>query len=420
MTKTVIGTYSNLEDAVDVVNNLVNAGFNRNTISVITNDPDERYASYVDQDGNLDDTAKGAGIGAAIGGLGGLLLGLGALAIPGVGPVIAAGPLAATLAGAGIGAVTGGLIGALVDLGVPEESANMYAESVRRGHALVTAQVEDNRVDEATRIMRHSGLIDIEREAAGWRKSGWTRFDAADGYSATQRQTATGMATSGDGRSLRRSDANDETFEVVEENINVGKRAVETGGVRVSSKVREVPVEEEVRLRQEHVEVERRPVDRPATEADLRGFREGTIEVRETQEQPVIAKEARVVEEVRVRKDVDERTEKVRDTVRRTDVEVEKLAGNGRSTTQANSWESYDPQFRQHYQTTFSSLGSYDRFQPAYRYGYTLATDNRYRGRSWNEIEPEARKSWNSQNQNTWEDFKDAVQYSWDKVRGKY
>ena len=68
----------------------------------------------------------------------------------------------------------------------------------------------------------------------------------------------------------------------------------------------------------------------------------------------------------------------------------------------------------------YASGSSYDEYQPAYRYGYTLATDDRYRGRPWNEIEPEARKAWNNQNQNTWEDFKDAVQYSWDKVRGKY
>jgi uncharacterized protein (TIGR02271 family) len=412
MTKTVIGTYSNMESAVDVVNNLVNAGFERNTISVIANDPDERYASYVDNDGAMDDTAKGAGIGAAIGGLGGLLLGLGALAIPGVGPVIAAGPLAAALAGAGVGAVTGGIIGALIDLGIPEESAHIYAESVRRGNALVAAQVPDNRVSEATRIMQHSGLIDIEREADTWRASGWSRF--GDGETTIEQTRAKGA----NGHATHR-DVNDETIEVVEEDIQIGKRAVETGGVRVNTRMREVPVEEEVRLRQEHVEVERRPVNRPATEADLKNFQEGSIEVRETQEQPVVAKDARVVEEIRVHKDVEEHTEKVRDTVRRTEVDVERI-GDGRSTGKNTSWESFNPQFRQHYQTTYSTLGSWDRFQPAYRYGYKLATDNRYRGRDWREIEPEARKTWNTQNQNSWEDFKDAVQYSWDRARGMY
>jgi len=408
-----------METAIAVVNDLVNAGFDRNSISVIANDADKKYSAYIDNDNAADDTAKGAGIGAAIGGLGGLLLGLGALAIPGVGPVIAAGPLAAALAGAGIGAVTGGIIGALVDLGVPEESAHVYAESVRRGNVLVTAQVEDNRVDEATRIMKRTGLIDIEREAAGWRSSGWTGFDATAGDRTIDR-TRTTVANTGRMDTPSRKLDEDETFEVVEEDIQVGKRAVETGGVRVSSHVREVPVEEEVRLRQEHVNVERRPVDRPATEADLNAFREGTIEVRETQEQPVIAKEARVVEEVRINKDVEEHTEKVRDTVRRTDVEVEQLGRSGLAGSGSTTYDVYDPEFRNYWQTTYSrSGGNYERYQPAFRYGYTLATDDRYRGRQWSDIEPEVHRAWEAQNQGTWDEFKDSIQYSWDKVRGK-
>lgn len=387
MTKTVIGTYSQFETAIDVVNDLVNAGFHRNSISLIANDPDKKYASYVDHDTAGDGAAAGAGIGAAIGGLGGLLLGLGALAIPGVGPVIAAGPIVAALTGAGVGAVTGGIIGALTDMGVPEESAHVYAESVHRGNVLVVAQVEDNRVDEATRIMQRSGLIDIEREAEGWRASGWKGFDATPITTDDRMVTNTPMTNTSRRMNTETTtravgnNPNDETFEVVEENIQVGKRAVETGGVRVKSNVREVPVEEEVRLRQEHVEVERRPVNRPATEADLNAFKEGTIEVRETQEQAVIAKEARVVEEIRVRKDVDEHTEKVRDSVRRTEVEVEPIAGSARTVatgpTQISSYETYEPDFRTHYQRVYSSLGDYNRFQPAYRYGYTLASDKR-------------------------------------------
>jgi len=422
MTKTVIGTYSSLETAVAVVNDLVNAGFHRNSISIVANDPDEKYAGYVDHDTAADGAAAGAGMGAVIGGIGGLLLGLGALAIPGIGPVIAAGPLAATLAGAGVGAVTGGIIGALVDMGVPKESAEAYAESVHRGNTLVVAQVEDNRANEATRIMQRQGLVDIERQAADWRSSGWKGFDTAT--PASTRANATAKTNTTRNTAVTSGAPTGDTFQVVEENLQVGKRAVETGGVRVKSTMSEVPVEEEVRLRQEHVEVERRPVDRPATTADMNAFKEGTIEVRETQEQPVVSKEARVVEEVRINKSVEEHTQKVQDTVRRTDVDVEPIAGTGSRTASTVStgirpYEAYDPDFRTNYQSTYSSLGSYDRFQPAYRYGYTLATDKRYQGRSWADIEPEARKSWNSQNQNSWEDFKDAIQYSWDKVRGK-
>jgi len=423
MTKTVIGTYSNLETATAVVNDLVNAGFHRNSISVIADDPDKKYATYIDHDTSGDGTAAGAGIGAALGGLGGLLLGLGALAIPGIGPVIAAGPIVAALAGAGVGAVTGGIIGALVDLGIPEETAHEYAESVRRGNVLVTAQVPDNRSEEATRIMQRPGLLDIQREAETWRASGWKGFDATDTVTTTPRTNVTNGSTKATSTTRAGDTTKGDTIKVVEENLQVGKRAVETGGVRVTSTVREVPVEEEVRLRQEHVEVERIPVDRPATTADLNAFREGTVEVRETQEQAVVGKEARVVEEVRVRKDVDERTEKVQDTVRRTDVQVQPIAGTASTVatgpSSISSYEVYDPDFRTHYKSVYSSIGNYDRFQPAYRYGYTLATDDRYRGRNWADVEPEARKAWNSRNNNSWEDFKDAVQYSWDKVRGK-
>ena len=109
----------------------------------------------------------------------------------------------------------------------------------------------------------------------------------------------------------------------MEEELQVGKRQVERGGVRVRSRVIERPVEEVVRLREERVRVERRPVNRPVTEADLRAFREGTIEVIEQAEEPVVSKQARVIEEVAVGKDVAERTETVRDTVRRTEVDVE-------------------------------------------------------------------------------------------------
>jgi hypothetical protein len=182
--KTVVGTYDNLQTAYAVANDLINAGFSRNDISVVANDAKNEYAPHVNAnrvDVNRvdagDDVAKGAGIGAAIGGLGGLLVGLGALAIPGVGPVIAAGPLLAALTGAGVGAVTGGIVGALVDLGIPDEDAHLYSEGLRRGHVLVIAQIPDASANEVTRIMERPGLVDIQRQADAWRAEGWKHFD---------------------------------------------------------------------------------------------------------------------------------------------------------------------------------------------------------------------------------------------------
>jgi uncharacterized protein (TIGR02271 family) len=114
---------------------------------------------------------------------------------------------------------------------------------------------------------------------------------------------------------------------VVEEELRVGKREVEGGGVRVRTRVVERPVEEAVRLREERVNVERRPVNRPVSEADLNAFREGTFELRERSEEAVVDKKARVVEEVAINKEVGERTETVRDTVRSTDVDVQETGG---------------------------------------------------------------------------------------------
>jgi hypothetical protein len=99
------------------------------------------------------------------------------LAIPGIGPIIAAGPIVATLTGAGVGAVAGGLIGGLTDMGVSKADAEYYAESVRRGGALVTVRADDSRAERAAEVMREHGAIDIERRAERWRERGWTGFD---------------------------------------------------------------------------------------------------------------------------------------------------------------------------------------------------------------------------------------------------
>ncbi|MDQ6627799.1 MAG: YsnF/AvaK domain-containing protein, partial [Pseudomonadota bacterium] len=117
----------------------------------------------------------------------------------------------------------------------------------------------------------------------------------------------------------------------VEEELHIGKRAVARGGVRIFTRMTEVPVEESVRLREEHADVQRRTVDRPATEADLAAFKEGSIEVREMAEEAVVSKSARVVGEVEVGKTATERDETVRDTVRKTKVDVEQIDGG--STT---------------------------------------------------------------------------------------
>jgi hypothetical protein len=133
----------------------------------------------------------------------------------------------------------------------------------------------------------------------------------------------------------------------------------------------------------------------------------------------VVSKQARVVEEVVVSKEVEERTETVRDTVRGTEVEVEPLASK-RTATDDRGFEAYDADFRSHYNTALASRGhAYDRWTPAYRYGYDLAHDRRHAGSDWTAIEPHARRDWEARHQGTWDEFKDTIRYAWDKVRGR-
>src|SRR5690242_20797766 len=172
MTQTVTALYDTYDAAVSAVNALEAAGIPHSDISVVSNNVDNRYNK--DRHSNAaEDAGRGAGIGAAVGGVGGLLAGLGLLAIPGVGPVVAAGWLVATAAGAATGAVVGGaaggLVGALTGAGVPERDAQFYAEGVRRGGTLVTARVDDARAPTAREILRRYKSVDPAVRGAAYR-----------------------------------------------------------------------------------------------------------------------------------------------------------------------------------------------------------------------------------------------------------
>jgi hypothetical protein len=184
---TVSALYDNSTDAQNAVRDLVNHGFSRDRVNVIASDAAGEYAEYYGQDIPADDTLEGVATGALLGGLGGFVLGLAALAIPGVGPVLAAGPIASALIGAGAGAVTGGMVGALVDLGLDEDMAGYYAEGVRRGSILVTANVPDNMTERATDILARYNPVDLNRRVGYWREHGWTQFDPeAEPYNLTE------------------------------------------------------------------------------------------------------------------------------------------------------------------------------------------------------------------------------------------
>jgi hypothetical protein len=191
MTSTILATYDSVEDANDAINELVEAGFDRSDIGLAVYDRDDAYAQYVG-DGKDVSASEGTGFGGTVGLLVGAVVGLGAITIPGVGPIIAAGPLAAALGaatggaiGAAAGAATGNITASLINLGVPEEEVEYYAESLRRGSALVSVNVFDTDADRAAHILRSFNPVDMDQRVAHWREQGWEGFDAsAEPYTA--------------------------------------------------------------------------------------------------------------------------------------------------------------------------------------------------------------------------------------------
>jgi uncharacterized protein (TIGR02271 family) len=285
----ITGMFRDRESAERAYTSLSERGYSKDDINVIMSD--ETRNKYYPEGSDAADTElgtkalEGTGTGAAIGGTTGAILGAIAaigtsVALPGLG-LLVAGPLAGALVGAGAGGAAGGLIGAMVGSGIPEDRAKEYEAGVKEGGIVM-------------------GFNPRSDEDAEYFEREWNTNKAEGVY---RGQT---------------------TIPVVEEELQVGKREVERGGVRVESRVEEKPVAAEVQLREEHVHVERRPVDRPVTDAD-KAFREGTLEVTERAEEAVVAKSARVVEEVVVGKQVEEHTETIRDTVRRTDVDVQEV-----------------------------------------------------------------------------------------------
>ena len=310
MAKTIVGSFDSFEEAQEVFRDLQQCGFSRDDVSIIGNNATGQFASRTgdlppDGPATLSDTGSGAATGAAaggvLGGAAGLVVGLMGLAIPGVGPIVAAGPLAAALAGAGVGAVAGGLIGGLTGAGVAEDDAHYYAESVRRGGALVTVRADDSRAEEAARIMRTHGAVDIERRVEQWRQEGWTRHDpSAEPYSVEQ---------------LER------------------QRAAYRGSLGVTAG------------------------ENVGTSAQMRGSTPGL-------------------------------------------------------------WDEQRDYFRMHHGETYGGMTGFEEYEPAYRYGWDSGSSGRYRGRSWDDVEPDLRSDFERRypEGGSWERFKAAVRRGWERT----
>jgi len=201
-------------------------------------------------------------------------------------------------------------------ISIPAEDKAVLQENIRRGGAVFYAQVPDEKFEAVSRVLEAAGAADFGEKEAAWRREGWS--------GATTNGTV-GSTTTGTTHEAIGAAGTEERIPLVEEQLVVGKRDVGRGRIRIRSYVVETPVEEQVALHDERVNIERRSVDR-AVQPGETAFQERVIEATETTEEAVVSKEARIREEVVVHKNVEERTETVRDTVRRTEVEVENQA----------------------------------------------------------------------------------------------
>jgi len=222
-----------------------------------------------------------------------------------------------------------------------DDEADRYSGVAQRSGSVVTVHAQSStEAQQAADILDDNGAVDVNEKASQY------------GYSSTD---TTGSDTS---LSTDATAQGTTSIPIIEEELQVGKRTVQTGGARLRSRIIERPVEESLRLREERVTVERTPVNRAATEADFNTFKEGTIELTELAEVPVVSKEARVVEEVSLGKEVEEREHTVHDTVRKTEVEVENLDKDSLRNTTTDTGSSSSLRDSDNYNTSSGTTGS--------------------------------------------------------------
>ena len=311
------------------------------------------------------------------------------------------------------------------------QDAQMYSDAVTRGHYVLTLSADSEpEVERAADIVERYGPVDIDEHAQQWSGGAMAGQDSMRmGSGGMQQSAAMAQQAGGSGQSAGIGQAGSQSLQggtlqgaqyqdsqqraadtqaipVIQEELKVGKRAVQRGGVRIYQRVVETPVNETIGLREEHVNVERHAVDRPVTAADVNAFQETTIELRESAEEAVVEKTARVVEEVVVGKEVSQRQENISDTVRHTEIQVEQLTPED------------DAYFRGHWTSNYADAGgTYDQYAPAYSYGSSMARSDQYRGRQWNDVEAPLRSDWESRNPgSTWENMKAAVRHGWERI----
>src|SRR5262245_24681194 len=358
---------------------------------------------------------------------------------------------------------------------VPEPDLDIYLTGVHDGGTIVTANVADSAVARAASILGSFDMVNISNRASDLAKRATTSKAADVGRSAlgkaaeAGRSAAGAVADAGRDAVSKASDAgraaigkaadagravvgaagaavagatsqvasgvtappkqtpvppkampterglsdpirNDNVLEVIEEDLAVGKETIERGRMRIYNVVTEREVEQNVALKDETIRVQRRPVSRTAPiNEDL--FKPRSFEMVEMDEIAKVKKTARVVEEVTLGKDVADKIQTIKETLRHQDVKVEEVPV-------ARPFESYQSDFKSFYDKQLSKSGvSYDSLTPAFRFGHNLATKEPFRSSPWAAVEGDARRIWEEKNPQTWDQSKAVVRYAWEAVR---
>jgi stress response protein YsnF len=406
--RTVIGLFGNAGEARRALDELHGLGYADEKISVVTNVSSQEAI----------ESRKA--------------MGLQSLSLADVGKVATSGPLRDVL----IKQPAGALGAALQLLGLTPELADHYVSGVRHGETLETLTVEDRDSDRVLAIMRRRSAIpetppeeeglgaeerirsQEEHERQEEQLAAQTRAReaeaaaaAAAAQQAAQQQKEEALAKEAsmkekeirskvNGHALEMDERDEERIiPIIREEIRVGRRTVERGGVRVTSHIVERPVSEQVHLRETHVDIERRAVDRPLR-GDEGAFSGATVEMVEMADEPVVSKQARVVEEVIVRKHVEDHTATISDQIRSTEVEFGKL-------------RAFDADEYRRYFDDQRTGESFDSHLHAFQFGHGLHHHKKAAADRWEDVEPYARERWEAENAGTWDKFQDSIRHAW-------
>lgn len=298
----------------------------------------------------------------------------------------------------------------LAHRGVPTADAYFFEQGVEQGNTLVILEVDDDRAPRILQQMKN-GEARMGQSTSGTRSTDGRRTE--EPAMTARRDAAT------DGRRMDDEEVA-QRIPIIEEELHVGKKVRDTGGIHVERTVQNKPVHESIDLKEEHVEVNRHSANRPATNEDLMGaFEEGSFDLREEKEELIVEKEPRVVEEVEIRKTVEHKQQAVDETLRRVDVNIQEL--NRQAPTDMR-YEALSPGYRKHFDANFGSRGErFEDFEPAYRFGHAHALRDDWRSHDFQTVSPHLKADYEKRSgKGSWERGRAAIEHAWNDVRSRF